>query len=43
MVLVRDEAQVEANFILLGDSCMVSAEHTIDSKIVLEAPNGTPR
>ena len=43
MVLVRDEAQVEANFVLLGDRCMVGAKHTIGSKILLVAPDGTTR
>ena len=50
MVLLRDEAQVEANFDPLEDSanldadrCMVCAKHTIGSEIVLDAPHGTPR
>ena len=50
MVLLRDKTQVEARFGLLGDSanldadrCMVCAKHTIDSEIVLDASNGTPR
>jgi hypothetical protein len=29
--------------ILTKDKCMVCAEHTVDSKITLDAPNGTPR
>ena len=48
MQLLRDEAQVEAHFVPLGDSanldadrCMVCAEHTIGSEIVLDAPDGT--
>ena len=47
MVLLRDEAQVEARFGLLGDSanldadrCMVCAKHSIGSEIVLDAPDG---
>ena len=50
MVLLRDEAQVEAHFGPLGDSanleadrCTVCAKHTIGSEIILDAPNGTPR
>jgi hypothetical protein len=50
MVLVRDEAQVEGPFgpleivlILTQDCCMVSAKHTIGSKIILGTPDGTPR
>ena len=50
MVLLRDEAQVEAHFGPLGDSanldadrCMVCAKRTIGSEIVLDAPDGTPR
>ena len=50
MVLLRDEAQVEARFGPLGDSanldtdkCMVCAKHTIGSEIILDAPHGTPR
>jgi hypothetical protein len=27
----------------MQDRCMVCAEHTIGSKIVLDAPDGTPR
>ena len=49
MVLIGDEAQVEARFGLFGDSanldtdrCMVCAEHTIGSEIILDAPDGTP-
>ena len=29
--------------ILTQDRCMVCAEHTIGSEIILEAPDGTPR
>ena len=50
MVLLRDEAQVEARFGPLGDSanlyvdrCMVFAKRTIGSEIVLDAPYVTPR
>jgi hypothetical protein len=50
MELLDDKAQVEARFGPFGDSanltqgtCMVCAEYTIGSEIVLDAPNGTPR
>ena len=48
MVLLCDEAQVEACFGPLGDSadvdrCTVCAKHTIGSEIILDAPDGTPR
>ena len=50
MVLLRDKGQVEACFGLLGDSanldadrCMVCANCTIGSEIVLDASDGTPR
>ena len=50
MVLLSDEAQVEARFGLLGDSasldvdrCTVCSKRIIGSGIVLEAPDGTPR
>ena len=50
MVLLGDEAQLEACFGLFGvvliltqDRCMVCAEHTIGSEIILDAPDGTPR
>ena len=50
MVLVGDEAQVEAHFGLFGDSAnldadryTVCAECTIGSEIILDAPDGTPR
>ena len=49
MVLLRDEAQVEARFGPLGDSanvdadrCMVCAKRTVGSEIILDAPDGTP-
>ena len=49
MVLLGEEAQVEACFGLFGDSanlmqdsCMVCMERTICLKINLDAPNGTP-
>jgi hypothetical protein len=50
MVLIGDVAQVGAHFDLFGDSanldarrCMVCDESTIGSKILLDAPDGTPR
>ena len=50
MVLLGDEAQVEAHFSTFGDSanldadkCMVCAERTIGSEIISDAPDGTPR
>ena len=49
MVLLCDEAHVEAHFGPLGDSanldadrCMVCAKRTIGSETVLDAPDGTP-
>ena len=49
MVLLRDEAQVEASFGPLGDSanfdadtCTVCAKRTIGSEIVSDTPDGTP-
>ena len=43
MVLLGDEAQLEARFGLFGDSanhlCTVCAERTIGSEIVLDAPD----
>ena len=48
MVLLGDEAQVEACFGPLGDSanleadrCMVCAKHTIGSEIILDTPHAT--
>jgi ribosomal protein S14 len=50
MVLLDDEAQVEARFSPFGESanvmqdrCTLCAEHTTGSKIVLGRPNVTPR
>jgi hypothetical protein len=50
VVLLRDEAQVEACFGLFRDSAnldarsyTVCAERTMGSEIVLNAPDGTPR
>ena len=49
MVLLGDEAQVQAHFSLFRDStltqdrCTVCAEHTIGSEIVLDALDGTSR
>jgi hypothetical protein len=49
MVLLGDEAQVDARFILFGivliltqDRCTIYAEHTIGLEIILDAPDGTP-
>ena len=50
MVPLGDEAEVEARFglsdivlILMQDRCTVCVKRTIDSEIILEAPDGTPR
>ena len=50
MVLLREEAQVKAQFGLFGDSanlmkdrCTVCMEHTIFLEINLDAPDRTPR
>ena len=50
IVPLGDEAQVEARFvlseivlILTQDRCMVCVEHTIGSKIILDASDETPR
>ena len=50
MVLLGEEAQVKARFglfrdflILMKDWCTVCMEHTIFSKINLDAPDRTPR
>jgi hypothetical protein len=50
MVLLCDEAQVEARFglfrdsaILMEDRCMVCVERTIGSEIVLDTPDGSSR
>ena len=50
MVLLGDEAQVQARFGLFRDStsliqdrCTVCTERTIGSKIILDTPDGTPR
>jgi hypothetical protein len=50
MVILGDEAQLEARFGLFGDSanltqdrCMVCAKRTIGWEIVLDAPDETPR
>ena len=49
MVLLVDEAQLEARFGPFGDSanlhvdwCTVCTECTIGSEIVLDVPDGTP-
>jgi hypothetical protein len=46
MVLLDDEAQVDARFIPFGDSvsrCTICAERTTDSKIILYALDESPR
>ena len=50
LVLLGEEAQVEARFGLFRDSANLDAdrsrifmEHTICSKVNLDAPDGTPR
>jgi hypothetical protein len=50
MVLLGDEAQVEARFGPFGDRAnldqdwsMACAKHTIGLKIILDAPDGGPR
>ena len=50
MVRLGDEGQVEARFgpfedsaNLDADRCMVCAEHTTGSEIILDALDGTPR
>jgi hypothetical protein len=50
MVHLGDEAQVEGLsirleivLILMQDWCSVCSEPTIRSKIILDAPNGSPR
>ena len=50
MVLLSDEAQLEARFGPFGDSanlmrdgCTVYAERTIGLETILDAPDGTPR
>ena len=50
MVPLGDEAQVEARFgpleivlMLSQDRCTVCVKRVIGSKIILDAPDGTPR
>ena len=50
MVLLGDEAEVEAHFDPFADSanldadrCMVCGERTLGSEIILDVPNGTLR
>jgi hypothetical protein len=50
MVLRGDEAKMEACFgpfeesvSFRSDWCTVYAKHTIDSEIILDAPDGNPR
>jgi len=33
---------LEIVLVSMQDRCMVCVEHVIDSKIILDAPNGTP-
>jgi hypothetical protein len=40
-ILVLD--YLEMVLVLVQDRCMVCAEHTICSKTILDAPDGTPR
>ena len=49
IVVLGDEAKVEAHFGPFGDNanleadrCMVCAERTIGSEIILDVPDGTP-
>ena len=49
MELIGDTGHVESRFGPFGDGanldidrCMVCAEHTLGSEIVLDAPDGTP-
>ena len=34
---------IESRFVSVQDSCMVCAQCTIGSEIIVEVPNGTPR
>ena len=50
MVLLGDEARVEARFVLLNIELIltqvrgtVCVEHTIGSEVILDAPDGNPR
>jgi hypothetical protein len=44
MLLLGDEAQVEARFSPIGDSGnLVFTEHSMGSEIILEAPDELPR
>jgi hypothetical protein len=38
-----DSDHLEIVLVLVQDMCMVCAEPTIGSKIILDAPDGTPR
>jgi hypothetical protein len=38
-----DSIHVEIVLILMRDRCMLCAKHSAVSKIVLDAPDGTPR
>jgi hypothetical protein len=37
-----DSFRLDKELILMLDRCMVCAKHTIGSKIILDAPDGTP-
>ena len=50
MELLGDVGDVESHsvrlemvLVLVQDRCMVCAEHTIGSEIIVDAPDGTPR
>ena len=50
MVILGDVGQLESHLVrlemelvLVQERCMVCAEHTIGSEIILDAPDGTPR
>jgi hypothetical protein len=34
---------LDIELIMTQDGCMVCAEHSIDSEIILDAPDGSPR
>ena len=50
MELLGDVSHVESHsvrlemvFVLVQERCTVCAEHTVGTKIILDAPDGTPR
>ena len=50
MELLGDMGHVESRavrlemvFVLVQERCTVCAEHTVGTKIILDAPDGTPR